>query len=137
MKKLQKGGKIVVYKGYELLKVIALGELKAITKFYDVKTGREYVLTEDGKAYENRQYYGDEGFTQLQEDYTIKELAQAEFKLVEDSVKIGNIEKIYISGPLIGTDKIHWSGRKLDIVLANKINELVQAVNQLSKKTEE
>lgn len=72
----------MVYKGYELLQAIALGELKVGTKFYDTKTGREYVLTEDGKAYENRQYYGDEGFTQLQEDYSIKELAQAEFQLV-------------------------------------------------------
>lgn len=72
----------MTYKGYELLKAIALGELQAGTKFYDTKTGREYILTENGKAYENRQYYGDEGFTQLQEDYTIKELAQAEFQLI-------------------------------------------------------
>lgn len=71
-----------IYKGYELLKAIAQGELQAGAKFYDTKTGREYILTENGKAYENRQYYGDEGFTQLQEDYTIKELSQAEFKLV-------------------------------------------------------
>ena len=71
-----------IYKGYELLQAIAQGELQAGAKFYDTKTGREYILTENGKAYENRQYYGDEGFTQLQEDYTIKELAQAEFELI-------------------------------------------------------
>lgn len=74
----------MVYKGYELLKAIALNELKAGAKFYDKRTGREYILTENGKAYENRQYYGDEGFAQLQEDYTIKELAQAEFELMEE-----------------------------------------------------
>lgn len=72
----------MVYKGYELLKAIALGELKAGTKFYDKRTGREYVLTKDGKAYENRQYYEDEAETQIQEEYTIKELAQAEFELM-------------------------------------------------------
>ena len=72
----------MVYKGYELLKAIALNELKAGAKFYDVKTGREYILTENGKAYENRQYYEDEAESQLQEEYTIKELAQAEFELM-------------------------------------------------------
>ena len=72
----------MVYKGYELLKAIALGELKVGTKFYDTKKGREYVLTENGKAYENRQYYGDEAESQLQEEYTIRELAQAEFQLI-------------------------------------------------------
>ena len=71
-----------IYKGYELLKAIALNELKTKTKFYDIKTGREYILTENGKAYENRQYYGDEPESQLQEEYTIRELAEAEFKLV-------------------------------------------------------
>nr|DAJ59858.1 MAG TPA: hypothetical protein [Caudoviricetes sp.] len=44
------------YKGYELLKAIALNELKTKTKFYDIKTGREYILTENGKVYDNRQY---------------------------------------------------------------------------------
>lgn len=72
----------MVYKGYELLKAIALNELKAGAKFYDKRTGREYVLTEDGKAYENRQYYEDEAETQIQEEYTIRELAQAEFQLI-------------------------------------------------------
>ena len=71
-----------IYKGYELLKAIALNELKTKTKFYDIKTGREYILTENGKAYENRQYYEDEPESQLQEEYTIRELAQAEFQLV-------------------------------------------------------
>ena len=70
------------YKGYELLKAIALGELKVGTKFYDKRTGREYILTENGKAYENRQYYEDEAETQIQEEYTIRELAQAEFELM-------------------------------------------------------
>lgn len=72
----------MVYKGYELLKAIAQGELQVGAKFYDTKTGREYILTQNGKAYENRQYYEDEAETQIQEEYTIRELAQAEFQLV-------------------------------------------------------
>lgn len=72
----------MVYKGYELLQAIAQGEIQAGTKFYDKRTGREYILTENGKVYENRQYYEDEAESQLQEEYTIKELAQAEFQLV-------------------------------------------------------
>lgn len=71
-----------IYKGYELLQAIAQGEIQAGAKFYDTKTGREYILTENGKAYENRQYYEDEAESQLQEEYTIKELAQAEFELI-------------------------------------------------------
>ena len=73
-----------IYKGHELLKAIAQGELQAGAKFYDTKTGREYIITENGKAYENRQYYEDEAESQLQGEYTIKELAQAEFKLIDD-----------------------------------------------------
>ena len=128
----------MVYKGYELLQAIAQGELQAGAKFYDTKTGREYILTENGKAYENRQYYGDEGFTQLQEDYTIKELSQAEFKLVEERIKTtDNIEKLYVLGTQVGTNWLHWSGRNLDIVLANKINELIQEVNKLKTERKE
>lgn len=125
----------MVYKGYELLKAIALGELKAGTKFYDTKTGREYVLTEDGKAYENRQYYEDEAESQLQEEYTIRELAQAEFKLIENEINIKNIEELYVSDKQIGVGVLeNWTGRKLDLVLANKINELIQEVNKLNKE---
>ena len=127
-----------IYKGYELLKAIAQGELQAGAKFYDTKTGREYILTENGKAYENRQYYGDEGFTQLQEDYTIKELAQAEFELIGERIKTtDNIEKLYVLGTQVGTNWLHWSGRNLDIVLANKINELIQEVNKLKTERKE
>lgn len=125
----------MVYKGYELLKAIALGELKVGTKFYDTKTGREYVLTEDGKAYENRQYYEDEAESQLQEEYTIKELAQAEFQLIENEKNIKNIEELYVSDKQIGVGVLkNWTGRKLDLVLANKINELIQEVNKLNKE---
>ena len=127
-----------IYKGYELLQAIAQGELQAGTKFYDTKTGREYVLTEDGKAYENRQYYEDEAESQLQEEYTIRELAQAEFKLVEERIKTtDNIEKLYVLGTQVGTNWLRWSGRDLDIVLANKINELIQEVNKLNTEGKE
>ena len=127
-----------IYKGYELLKAIAQGELQAGAKFYDTKTGREYILTQNGKAYENRQYYEDEAESQLQEEYTIKELAQAEFKLVEERIKTtDNIEKLYVLGTQVGTNWLHWSGRNLDIVLANKINELIQEVNKLKTERKE
>lgn len=125
----------MVYKGYELLKAIALNELKAGAKFYDVKTGREYILTENGKVYENRQYYENEAETQIQEEYTIRELAQAEFKLIENEINIKNIEELYVSDRQIGVGVLkNWTGRKLDLVLANKINELIQEVNKLNKE---
>lgn len=57
------------------------------------------------------------------------------------SLEIGKsktIKKIYVSDKQIGLGILtNWTGRKLDFLFANKINELVQAVNQLSKKTEE
>ena len=124
-----------IYKGYELLQAIAQGELQAGAKFYDTKTGREYILTENGKAYENRQYYEDEPESQLQEEYTIRELAQAEFKLIENEINIKNIEELYVSDRQIGVGVLeNWTGRKLDLVLANKINELTQEVNKLNEE---
>lgn len=59
----------------------------------------------------------------------------------EVSLKIGKsktIKKIYVLDKQIGFGVLtNWTGRKLDFVFANKINELVQAVNQLNEKTEE
>lgn len=128
----------MVYKGYELLQAIAQGEIQAGAKFYDTKKGREYILTENGKAYENRQYYEDEAESQLQEEYTIKELAQAEFELIGGRIKTtDNIEKLYVLGTQVGTNWLRWSGRNLDIVLANKINELIQEVNKLKTERKE
>lgn len=113
------------YKGWELIKAIALNELKAGTKFYDKRTGIEYILSENGKVYENRQYFDDEVYTQLQEDYTIKELGQADFELIED--EIDNIKELL---------KIEeYEVDKTDVKLnRDKINELVQAVKQLNKE---
>ena len=52
--------------------------------------------------------------------------------------KSKTMKKIYVSDKQIGLGILtNWTGRKLDFLFANKINELVQAVNQLGKKTEE
>nr|DAJ59859.1 MAG TPA: hypothetical protein [Caudoviricetes sp.] len=49
----------------------------------------------------------------------------------------GNIEKLYVLGTQVGTNWLRWSRRNLDIVFANKINELIQEVNKLKTERKE
>lgn len=81
------------------------------------------------------------------------EIYERYYKLKEENEKLKNkdtnkvsleikksktMKKIYVSDKQIGLGILtNWTGRKLDFLFANKINELVQAVNQLGKKTEE
>ena len=52
-----------------------------------------------------------------------------------NEINIKNIEELYVSDRQIGVGVLkNWTGRKLDLVLANKINELIQEVNKLNKE---
>ena len=55
---------------------------------------------------------------------------------IEEDIK--NIEELYVSDKQIGVGVLeNWTGRKLDLVLANKINELIQEVNKLKTERKE
>ena len=54
----------------------------------------------------------------------------------EDEIDIDNIKELYISDiKSVGESEIKcWTGRNLDITIANKVNDLIKAVKQLDKK---
>lgn len=54
----------------------------------------------------------------------------------EKEIDIDSITKIYTNDiKSVGESETKcWTGRKLDIVFANKINELIKAIKQIDKK---
>ena len=105
------------YKGYELLKAIANGEIKEGIRF---KAGYRTFIARDGYLfveYDNRQEYA-----------TSFELTW-DFELIkgEVDIDIDSIEEY----------KQEHTERCIDVDARNKINELVQAVKQLNKKVKE
>lgn len=100
------------YKGWELIKAIADGEIKERTRF---KAEYETFIARDGYLFKE---CGDE-----QEYATTFELAW-DFKLIENEIDINNIEEY----------KQEHSERCIDIDIRNKINELIQAIKQLNNK---
>ena len=106
-----------IYKGYELMWAIAKGLLSKTQKVSTV----------------NREYMN------CTIEFILKDKAEniidLDFVLIKDD--IDNVKELYISdkSKSIGEDEIRfWTGRNLDIAMANKINELVQAVNQIKNK---
>lgn len=52
--------------------------------------------------------------------------------------KFKRINELYISEKQVGVGVLtNWTSRKLDIVFANKINELIQEVNKLKTERKE
>lgn len=67
-----------------------------------------------------------------------KEYAQDEFELIQDELDIDNIEELYINDSRVGENQNNsWLGRNLDVVMVQKINELVQAVKQINQNKED
>lgn len=109
-----------VYKGYELLKAIADGEIKEDTKFREMEENRYYIV-KDRKLWEKEDtgIYNSK-LESLQITYGV-------FELIEDEVDIDNIEE------LLNIEE--YEVDKTDVVLnRNKINELIKAVKQLNKE---
>lgn len=103
------------YKGYELLKAIANGEIKERSRF---KAEYKTFIARDGYLfveYDNRQEYAN--------SFELK----WEFELIEDEIDIDSIEKLEsVTNNIGGT-----------ICMMSKINELVQAVKQINKEVKE
>ena len=117
------------YKGWELMKAIADGEIKEGRK---IKGNGNITYIFNGRCFERVDY---DCF--LTEDYDDIRLATTEFELIEDEKDIDNIKELYINDKTksVGEDAIaNWTGRNLDITFANKINEILQAVKQIDKR---
>lgn len=130
-------------KGYELLKEIAEGNItKALVKD---KNENRYIIEippyreEKAQLFEfcgdgvDRDCYMDT-YDLLYNDFTIIKLISG-----KEEINIQDIEELYINDiKSIGESEIKcWTGRNLDLVLGNKINELVQAVKYLDEKLKE
>ncbi len=112
------------YKGYELLKAIADGEIKEGSLI--LFDGIIWIVDE----YSDIVKYQEEHIT-LFNTYKAKEIAMSDFELIEDEIDIDSIEELGI----YEKDKKVYS----PIIIDNriKINKLVQAVKQINKEVKE
>ena len=114
-----------VYKGYELIKAIADGEIKEDTKFIEIEENRYYIV-KDRKLLEQEDtgIYNSK-LESLQITYGV-------FELIEDKtidIDIDNIEEI-IMRPYMGLTVMCEDVEKY-------FNKILQAVKQLNKEIKE
>lgn len=109
-----------VYKGYELIKAIADGEIKEGSLILFDST--IWIVDE----YSDIVKYQEEHIT-LFNTYKAKEIAMSDFELIEDEIDIDSIGELKsITNNIDGI-----------VCIMNKINELVQAVKQINKEVKE
>lgn len=111
-----------VYKGYELIKAIAAGEIKENTRFREMEENRYYIV-KDRKLWEQEDIgiYNSK-LENLQITYGV-------FELIEDEeIDIQSIEEL-------DTHTFDSNARTITIQNRNKINEILEAVKQLDKRT--
>ena len=103
-----------IYKGWELIKAIADGEIKERTRFkalYETLIARDVYLFKECSD---------------EQEYANSFELNWKFELIEDEIDIDNIEEY----------KQEHTERCIDIDIRNKINELIQAVKQIDKRVE-
>ena len=114
------------YKGYQLIKAIADGEIKEGSRFID--TYSEYIYRKDGMDEELTLYKKDEitGGCFIP-DYSYFADNDNEFELIEeDTIDIDSIEELDI-------DTLHTNGFATDRI-ARKLNEVLQWAKQADKE---
>lgn len=125
-----------IYKGWELIKAIEDGKIKDGSRFKAgcrFKAGYGTFIARDGYLfveYNNRQEYAN--------SFELK----WEFELIEDEIDIDSIEKL--SKIAYAEINLNKKGSKKDvkftdkeIILAEKINQLIKAVKQIDKRVKE
>lgn len=112
------------YKGYELLKAIADGE---------IKDGSKVIAPNDMQYTYNGNAFKDENGNFMNEEFSDCEYAMFDFELIEDEIDIDSIKEIAVNEnygcEIINEDNIH--------LLFEQQNKLVQAVKQLNKKVKQ
>ena len=119
-----------IYEGWELIKAIEDGKIKDGSRF---KAGYGTFIARDGYLfveYDNIQEYAN--------SFELK----WEFELIEDEIDIDSIEKL--SKIAYAEINLNKKGSKKDvkftdkeIILAEKINQLIKAVKQIDKRVKE
>ena len=119
------------YKGYELIKEIAEGNIKDGTRFKD-SSGNVYIKTNDVGYLED-----EKGHTILDCFYSLDELALCTFTLIEDNneIDIDSIEELPEWVTRRNGEVTQSEGKRLE--MAYKINELIQAIKQHDREIKE
>lgn len=123
------------YKGYELLKAIADGEIKEGTKFKCLnEKPMEYYPDSNIYRYEHSNFLGRFG------GFNILSIVNKDFEIVQkqDEIDIDSIEEFEIVGCNIKfNDTILPTESIINDMILDKMNKLVQAVKQLNKEVKE
>lgn len=104
-----------IYKGWELMKAIADGEIKNGSRFNVYRTYSAIAVLED------RILHIEDGNKRI---LTTNDLLIYTFELIEDEINIDSIEEY----------KQEHTERCIDVDIRNKMNEILQAVKQIDKR---
>lgn len=117
----------MIIKGIELMQMIADGK---------IKEGAEIKCTGSYSGiyvFKNKELKHKRSDATIFNRYSLTSFLNTYFEILED--EIDNINKFKVSeNKFIKTEIGTWLGRKMDVAFANKINELVRAVNKLNKQ---
>lgn len=126
-------------KGIELMQMIAEGKIDKKARL---------IFDEEIFQFDESDIV-DESYRSIFSIYDIEKILRMDFEILDISKladlssgvlenEINNIKEIEVDehGGFIEPETKKWKGRKMDIAFANKINELVRAVNSLGGKNE-
>ena len=113
------------YKGYELIKAIADGEIKEDTKFREMVENRYYI-------FKDRELWEQEDTGIYNSKLENLQIIYGAFELIEDEIDIDNIEELDKCKFEHGNTISYQESEFID-----KVNELVQVVKQLNKEIKE
>lgn len=123
----------MIVDGVELLRIIRDKEFKDKDIIVDMKTSNTFKYNKNADTFYNEE-------VEMFDCYYLFEFATSKFEIIENEedkeINIDSIEELYTNNiKSVGESETKcWTGRNLDIVFANKINELVKAIKQLNKK---
>ena len=118
-----------IYKGWELIKAIADGEIKEESRFRD--TYSEYIYKRN--SFGELELKREDGEELTSPDYSYFAVKDNDFELIEDEIDIDSIEKLddtcYIMYGMQDEEIENYHNKT-----RTTINEILQAVKQIDKK---
>ena len=121
-----------IYKGWELIKAIADGEIKEESRFRD--TYSEYIYKRN--SFGDLELKREDGEELTSPDYSYFAVKDNDFELIEDEIDIDSIEKLddtcYILYGMQDEEIENYHNKT-----RTTINEILQAVKQIDKRVKE
>lgn len=118
-----------IYKGWELIKAIADGEIKEESRFID--TYSEYIYKRN--SFGDLELKREDGEELTSPDYSYFAVKDNDFKLIEDEIDIDSIEELNdtcYDVNIMSDDDLEFYHNKT----RTTINEILQAVKQIDKR---